>query len=540
MSADIGARDVSEVDFIVVGAGTAGCAVASRLSEDPSVTVALFEAGPRDRSPLFRLPAGVAAVAADPRFAWGYRTEPQTAMGGRSHPLVQARVVGGGSSINGMVYTRGAARDYDAWRTCGVDGWDYAEVLPFFRKSQRSDRKDSPWHGTAGPVATTRALPCTAVAEDVLGAMRERGFAIVDDLNVPDPDGFARYDRWIARGRRTSSASGFGGMRGDRPNLAIRSGTRVIRILFERERAAGIMFERGGDVRVLRARREIILCAGAIGSAKLLLLSGVGPADALRALDIAPRFDHPHVGRNLANHVSCRLEYVYRSPTTARRFLSPWQGGLELARYLATGGGFLAEAASPLGGFFRSDPALDHPDAQLFLLPLLPGSTPGISAIRAEPHGFCLSVSQGVPHSLGQMWLRSSDPAAAPAIDPAMLCDPRDLRATADAVERMRDLAGAPALAGRIENERSPGPAIRRGAALDDWVRAAARPYFHPAGTCRMGRSVAESVTDSELRVHGLAGLRVADAGVMPRLVNGNLAAPVLMIAERAAAFARN
>lgn len=528
----------SRYDYVIVGGGTAGCVLASRLSEDPSVRVALVEAGPRDRSPLLTVPAGVIKVAGDPRFNWGYMTEPQAELGGRRLPFVQARVLGGGSSINGMVYTRGMASDYDSWRDLGVEGWDHEALLPYFMRSEHSDT-DSPDRGRDGPLATTRARPALGVVEDIVEAMRRAGYAWVEDLASAEPDGFGRYDWAISKGRRSSSASSFGGLRGGRPNLHLLVNARAKRVLLERDRADLIEIEELGAERLLRAEREIILCAGAIGSAALLLRSGIGPADQLREAGVTVQREHPQVGRNLSNHMSYRLEYRYGRPTTARRFLTPWGGLGALLGYAIGRRGFLGHGTSPLGGFFRSDPALPRPDMQLFVAPVLFGTGPGVRGLLPDEHGFSLSISQGVPWSRGAMWLQPGHPNAAPAIDPAAFRDRRDLEATIDAIGRMRDLAGGLPLARHITGERRPGAAVRTRGEIEDAVRREARPYFHPVGTCRMGRAVGDSVTDSQLRVHGIEGLRVADASVMPRLVNGNLNAPVMMIAERAADFIR-
>ncbi|HEY3654403.1 MAG TPA: GMC family oxidoreductase N-terminal domain-containing protein [Steroidobacteraceae bacterium] len=521
-------------DFIVVGAGTAGCVLASRLSEDSAVRVLLVEAGVRDTSPLLAIPGASVRVSSNPRLNWGYLTEPQPGMAGRRLALIQAKVVGGGSSINGMVYTRGAATDYDEWAAAGCDGWRFADVLPIFRRSQASDRGEGPLHGGSGPMKTERGHSPLPIASLILEALVQIGFPLIEDLNAPEPDGFGFYDWNIADGRRASMSAAFPGIRSGRANLTVVSGAVVSRLVMRGDRADGIELIRDGRKTVIRAERETALCAGAIGSAKLLLLSGVGPADELRALGIPSVIDQPHVGRNLTNHVSYKLAFECSQPITARKYLHPWHGAVEAMRYVMGRKGYLACGAAPVGGFFRSTAYSVRPDTQLFAIPALPGTSRGFLGALPDRHGFALLINQGRPYSRGSVVLRSAEADAAPVIDPCYLSDPRDLEALVGGAERLRAVAAAPAIAA-LCNEVSPGIAVRGRAALAQSIRETGGNYYHVSGTCRMGCSIADSVTDSRLRVHGLKGLRVADASVMPTLVNGNTNAPVIMIAERAA-----
>jgi choline dehydrogenase len=521
-------------DFIVVGAGTAGCVLASRLSEDPAARVLLVEAGMRDTSPLLAIPGASVRVSSDSRLNWGYLTEPQSGMADRRLALIQAKVVGGGSSINGMVYTRGTAADYDDWAAAGCDGWSYEDVLPVFRRSQSSDRGEGRLHGGSGPMKTVRGQCPLPIACRVLEALGQADFPLIDDMNVPEPDGFGFYDWNIADGRRASVSAAFPGIRGGRANLTVVTGAAASRLVVQGDRTVGIEVIRDGRKTVIRAERETALCAGAVGSAKLLLLSGIGPADELRALGIPSVVDQPQVGRNFTNHVSYKIAFECSEPITARKYLHPWHGAVETLRYLIGRRGFLACGAAPVGGFFRSNARSARPDIQLFAIPVLPGTRHGLLRALPDRHGFALLINQGKPYSRGSVVLRSAESGDAPVIDPRYLSDPRDLQAMVGGAERLRAIAAAPALAA-ICNEVSPGSNVRGRAALAQSIKETGGNYYHVAGTCRMGRSIADSVTDSRLRVHELKGLRVADASVMPTLVNGNTNAPVIMIAERAA-----
>jgi choline dehydrogenase len=523
-------------DFIVVGGGTAGCVLASRLSDTPSTRVLLIEAGPPDRKFLFTVPGASFMVFADPRNSWGYLTEPQPGMGGRALPLIQAKVLGGGSTINGLVCTRGAASTFDSWRDMGCEGWSYDEVLPYFRRVEGSDRGEGPFHGAHGPLKTVRGNSDLPITERMLAAFAEVGIPRVDDLNVAVPDGVGYYDWCVTNGRRASMPVVLPGLRHDRSNLTVVTDAFVTRVVIEGDRAVAVEVVRDGSASMVRAEREIALCAGAIGSTKLLLLSGIGPADELRALQIPVIADLPRVGKDLMNHITYRIEYLCSEPITARRYVHPWRGLVELSRYVFTHTGFLAGGASPAGGFIRSNDELPAPDIQVFASPAILDRKPGFG-MRPKIHGYSLSFNQGTPYSRGTVSLRSADPMTAPVIDPRYLDDPRDLEITVRAAERLRAVAAAPSLAKVSSKELLPGPGVRTPAEWAKDISANAGNHYHVCGTCRMGRSMADSVTDSRLRVHGLKGLRVADAGVMPLLMNGNTGAAVVMIADRAADF---
>ncbi|RVT94549.1 GMC family oxidoreductase [Sphingomonas crocodyli] len=523
-------------DHIVVGGGSSGCIVASRLSDDPDVRVLLVEAGRRDAGLLSTIPGMIFRVAYDPRNGWGYMTEPQAALNGRALSMTQARVLGGGSAINGMCYSRGFAHEFDHWRALGADGWSYDEVLPWFRKLERSARGGGRWHGNGGPMSVVRGGSRLGIIHAAAEAMAQAGYARLDDLSVPEPDGMGHYDWFIARGRRASTASAYPGILSHRPNLTVMADATVLRVIVEGDRAVGIEVARDRRIETIRAEGEVILSGGAINSPKLLLQSGIGDGDALKALGIPVVLDRPQVGRNLQNHTAYVLTYTVNAPVTAYNYLKPVQGAIEVAHYLFGRGGFLAEGTGNYGGFFRSDPALSHPDFQLFVAGMLRGERRGPLGLLPDRHGFALGINEGRPKSRGEVRLRSADPFAPPVIDPRYFEDARDMEALIDATLRMRELAAQPALATLIEAEVGPGPAVTSRAQIAKHIRATVGNHYHVCGTCRMG-SDADAVTDPQLRVKGIGGLRVADMSVAPELVNGNTGAAAMMIGERAAAL---
>ncbi|MFV8817926.1 GMC family oxidoreductase [Haliea sp. E17] len=526
----------AEYDYIVVGGGSGGCVVAGRLAGQGR-SVLLLEAGPGDRSPLLSVPGAGAFGASARRFNWSYETEPQAALGNRRLYLSQGRVLGGGSSINGMVYTRGFSREYDNWRDAGCEGWGYEDVLPFFRNLETSERGRDRWHGDQGPVQVSRGRSSLPVCELILDAASEAGYPQVDDFCAADSEGFGYYDFTIGKGRRSSSSRAF--LRPADPRcITTHTGALALSLEMEGGRVTGVRYRHCGEVFVARVNGEVILASGAVNTPKLLMLSGIGPAEHLDRLGIRVHLDQPHVGQNLQNHLCFKLAFATNKPITAYRYFSPWNAALEVLRYIRESKGFFAEGSAPAGGFFKSDDSQAFPDLQLFAPPAVVGlAGKGWRALLPRQHGFTFFVSHGTPRSRGEIRLRSADPDALPLIDPNYLDVESDLECLVSGIRKVRDIASQPALAAVVSEEILPGSGISGAQALRDAVRERATNQFHVAGSCRMGSAPGSSVVDSQLRVWGVENLRIADASVMPTLMNGNTNAPVMMIGERAADF---
>ena len=530
-------------DYLVVGSGAAGAVVAARLSEDPDVSVMLLEAGGRNDSLLLRLPGLGFAAANHPRFNWSFRADPVPGMENRELTWLQGRVLGGSSSINGMIYTRGHSREYDIWRQMGCTGWAFEDLLPYFRRSEANERGDGPWHGGAGPVRVRRARPGLPICEAFLGAAAEDGFPVLDDLNADAGEGFAFYDINAGGGRRMSTATAYLEPAAPRQNLDIRTGVTALRVVIDGRRASGVEALIGGRHVCISARREVVLSAGAIKTPQLLMLSGIGPADALSLHGIPVVQDAPNVGRNLQNHACYRLQYLCNAPVSASRHLRPHNAVAAALRYALFRTGPLAETYAVAGGYFRTDASLEVPDAQVVLLSALgPARTGGatfrIRDLLPDRHGFGLTVYQGSPLSRGAVSLRSADPLDRPRIEAGYFSDPRDMEVLLKAVKRMRGMMRRPAIAKYIDRELLPGEGVADGRSLEADIRRNGATAYHQCGTCAMGPRD-DSVVDPELRVRGVEGLRVADASIVPRIPNAALHAPAIIIGEKAAALIR-
>ena len=531
-------------DYIVIGAGSAGCVLANRLSADADCTVLLLEAGGRDSNPLVRLPMLMGKLMHSGLYNWHYHTLPEPHLNDRQIYWPRGKALGGTSTINGMIYVRGNAQDYDRWAQMGNKGWSYEEVLPLFRKSESHVQRHDDYHGTDGPLTVCRARGRNPLFDVFVEAGRQAGHGVTDDFNGAQQEGFGRYDFTIRNGKRWSTASAFLRPAMHRPNLMVEINALTHRIIVENGRATGVAFAQGGALRRATATREVILSAGAVNSPQILLLSGIGDAVELARHDIPVVHDLPGVGRNLQDHVDCCLVYECLRPVTLYGDLRADRLLWSVAEGMAFGRGIATTFPYEAGAFMKSRPGLLAPDIQAHFMPALEKTANlhwpklfGRTAVEAN-HGFTIRVGPVNPQSRGWIRLRSAKPEDAPLIQANYLATEFDRDTTVAAVRMMREVTAQTAFDGFRGRELAPGPGQRTDAELKEWLRAAALTTLHPVGTCRMGNGP-EAVVDAELRVHGIERLRVADASVMPIISSGNTNAPTIMIAEKAATLLR-
>ena len=523
-------------DYIIIGAGSAGSVLSARLTEDAAIRVLLLEAGPRDRSWKIHMPSGMGRLLAQTQFNWAYLGEPEPYLDNRvlGHP--RGRVLGGSSSINGMMYVRGHARDYDGWAQSGLRGWGYSDVLPYFRRAENRAAGADDWRGGDGPLHVSAPDP-SPLTQAFITAGIQAGYPYTADSNGHQQEGFGPMERTTHNGRRWSTSMAYLRPAMARPNLTVITGALVQEIVLEGGRATGVRYGHEGQSQLAQADHEVILCGGAINSPQILQLSGIGAPDVLEAAGITVKHALPGVGENLNDHPDLVLQYRAKGKNT----LYPVTRG---PRAIAAGLRWFANQTGPAasnhfeaGAFIRSRAGVEHPDLQLTFMPL--AVMPGTVDVRAE-HAFQVHIDLMRAQSRGYVRARSPDPRAAPAILFNYLKHPSDRADFRTGVRLVREIMAQPAMQAEVQSELYPGPEHQSDAEIDAFVRRALETCYHPVGTCKMGpASDKMAVVDDTLAVHGIAGLRVVDASIMPMIVSGNTNAPTIMIAEKAADMIR-
>ena len=528
-------------DYIIIGAGSAGCVLANRLTEDPATKVLLLEAGPKDNSLLVKMPAGVGALLTQKgAYNWGFWTEPEPNLNNRRLWWPRGKGLGGSSSINGMIYIRGHARDYDQWRQLGLSGWSYAEVLPYFKRAETLQGGGDAYHGDSGPLYVSKASSPSSIYSSFIAAGAEAGHKLTKDFNGFQQEGFGPYQLTIRDGQRWSASAGYlRPIAGQRPNLTIAVEARTTRIVIEKGRAVGVDYVqgKGAEKKTAYADAEVLLCTGAAQSPQILQLSGVGDPDDLAPHGIAVKHELKGVGKNLQDHLDVTLSWETPNTPSAYAYNKGVNRLVTGLNYLVRGQGPGRQNFLEAGAFLKSRQDLDRPDLQLHCVMAIMEDH---GKVAVPKDGFSIHVCQLRPESRGHINLSSADPFADPAIFANYLATDEDKRALREGVKIVRDVAGQASLKAIRGEEHAPGSGVQTDAEIDAFIQRAGETIYHPVGTCKMGAAGdAMAVVDDQLRVMGVEGLRVIDASVIPLLVGGNTNAPTIMIAEKAADLLR-
>jgi choline dehydrogenase len=520
-----------EFDYVVVGAGSAGCVLANRLSAEPGNRVLLLEAGGSDFNPWIHIPVGYFKTMHNPKTDWCYLTEPDEGIASRRLQWPRGKVLGGSSSLNGLLYVRGQPQDYDRWASLGNAGWSFDDVLPYFKRSEDQERGADAYHGVGGPLKVSDLRLRRPIADYFIEAATQVGIPFNEDYNGARQEGVAYFQQTAHKGFRWSTAKGFLRPAAKRSNMTVLTKAHTTRVLFAGDRATGVEFLHRGTRHAVRAEREVILAAGAIGSPQILQLSGIGPKPLLDDVGVPLVRDLPGVGHNLQDHLQIRLVFKTSQRTLNDEVNNVFKRARVGVQYLLSRTGPLTLAASQVVIFTKSRPQAERPDIQFHMQPLS-ADKPGDGAHKFS--AFTASVCQLRPFSRGYLAIKSRDPLVHPAIHPNYLSDERDHQVAIDGIKVARRIAAAPALAKHIKEEFVPGSQYQSDAELLDAARRYSQTIYHPTSTCKMGQDDM-AVVDERLRVHGVSGLRVVDASVMPEIVSGNTNAPTIMIAEKAA-----
>jgi len=519
-------------DYIVVGAGSAGCVLANRLTASGRHRVLLLEAGGRDRNIWIHIPLGYGKLFNDPKVNWLYSSEPEPDMNNRTLIQPRGKVLGGSSSINGLLYIRGQAEDFDHWRQLGNAGWSFEDVLPYFRQAEDQERGADALHGTGGPLAVSNVSEPHPLCEAFIEAAQQAGFPRNDDFNGPSQEGVGYFQLTARNGRRCSTAVGYLGEARRRPNLKTVTDALATRILFSGRRATGVEYRQGNTAHIADASGEVLVAGGAFNSPQLLQLSGLGPGPLLQSFGIPVIADMPGVGADLQDHLQVRMQYRCTEPITMNDVINNWRQRIGAGlRYILSRKGLLTIGAGYAGGFFRTSPDVSSPDVQVHFI-IFSGDASG-AALHPFP-GFIASICQLRPESRGFVRIKSADPRVPPAIQPRYLSSRFDCDTVVAGMKLLRQIMRQPAMGHYIAEERAPKPDCTSDGDLLAFARATGSTVFHPTSTCRMGSDPA-AVVDERLRVRGIKRLRVIDGSIMPTVVSGNTNAAVVMIGEKGA-----